>query len=183
MKLRLLFKLPIYLFLFFFLFPIFASAQDLESKIKAIFIYNFTRHINWPETTTNGSFVIGIVGDNAVATELEKIVGNAKMGNNRPIVVKKITASNAIGVLQSYQVLYFSDKETSAIKPLAQKSSKLPVLFIGDGVGVARKSSSISFFKDTASKIKFELNKYSLEEHNLKASSDLLRLATLVENQ
>jgi len=158
------------------------AAQGLESKIRAVFIYNFTRHINWPESAGNGNFVIGVVSDEALATELEKMTSNIKLNNTRSVVVKRIASNAAIGPYQNYHILYFSNKDAGTIKALSDASVKIPVLLISEGAGMARKGSAMSFYKDPQDKIKFELNKQSLEARNLKASVDLVRLATLVEN-
>ncbi len=157
-----------------------SMAQSPESKIKAIFIYNFTRHINWPESA--GTFTIGIVGESDLALELEKIITNSQASSTRTVVIKKLANTQAVGNAQGYNILYFSANESSSIKSVSDRTGKAPVLFITEGSGQSRKGSTISFFRDDASKIKFELNKTALESHSMKASGDLLRLAVLTEN-
>jgi len=166
----------------FFSFTMRTNAQDMDSKIRAVFIYNFTKHINWPESAAGTNLVIGVVGDETIAAELEKMTAGAKSGSSRNLVIKRVASGNLTGPLTSYHILYFSNKETETIKGLADASAKASVMLISEGMGTTRKGSTISFFKDENNKIKFELNKRSLEERNLKASGDLLRLAILVEN-
>ena len=38
------------------------QAEEANAKIKAIYIYNFTKYIEWPDSYKEGSFVIGFIG-------------------------------------------------------------------------------------------------------------------------
>ena len=61
-------------------------AQD--AKYKALFIYNFTKHIEWPANAKTGDFVIGVVGNNDVFNNISAIATGKKSGSQN-IVVKK----------------------------------------------------------------------------------------------
>lgn len=58
-------------------------AQDVNSKIKAIFIYNFTKYIEWPENQKQGDFVIGVLGNSNpnLNKELDKMAALSKIGS------------------------------------------------------------------------------------------------------
>ena len=45
-----------------------AKAQD--EKFKALFMYNFTKYIEWPQSKQTGDFVIGVVGGSPIIDEL-----------------------------------------------------------------------------------------------------------------
>jgi len=48
--------------------------MDTNSKIKAVYIYNFTKYIEWPEEYLMERFVVGILGkDESLFNELEKM--------------------------------------------------------------------------------------------------------------
>lgn len=157
-------------------------AQDIDSKIRAVFIYNIAKNINWPDTAPKGDFVIGVVGDNMIASELDKMTTSTTIGNGRHIVVKKIAASHAVGLIETYHLLYFSGKETPNMQPLANNSSTLPILIIGEKTDNSCKGSTLCFYKDSHNKIRLELHKLLLEERHLKATNDLVRLAMTVDN-
>ncbi|MDJ1485243.1 YfiR family protein [Cytophagaceae bacterium YF14B1] len=168
--------------IFIFLTHCHLFAQDIESKMRAIFIYNIAKNINWPESAPKGDFVIGIVGDNSIAGELDKMISNTTTHNGRTTIVKKIAASHAVGVIENYHILYFSTKETQAMQPIITNATKLPVLLIGEKADNSCKGSTLCFSKDTNNKLRLELHKLSLEQHRLKATNDLLRIATVIDN-
>jgi hypothetical protein len=49
-----------------------------DERLKAIFIYNFTKHISWP--SKSGNFVISVPGNNKIITEIEVIAANKTAG-------------------------------------------------------------------------------------------------------
>src|SRR6185312_4626301 len=63
-----------------------AQASEKEANLKAAFIYNFTKYIDWGNYNDRSEFVIDILGDAAIANSLEQIA-KEKTINNRPIVV------------------------------------------------------------------------------------------------
>ncbi len=157
-----------------------AAAQDVDSKIKAVFIYNFTKHINWP--SASGTFVIGVLGDLPLASELETMMSKLKGNSNTSFVIKKIASGGNMNSLKDCQILYVSSKENKTLQSIASATNNLPILLVSEGTGMTSKGSVLSFFKDDSNKIKFELNKKELDEHQLKVSNDLLKLAVLVNN-
>lgn len=60
---------------------------DTNAKLKAVFMYNFTKYIEWPKAYQTGYFVFGIVGDTPLYDELTKMAQTKKIGN-QPILVK-----------------------------------------------------------------------------------------------
>ncbi len=61
-----------------------------EFEIKAVFIYNFTQFIQWPEESFDPSqegFVIGVLGENVFGKYLEEAVAGETC-QSRPIVIK-----------------------------------------------------------------------------------------------
>ncbi len=67
------------LFLITFLLFIFSApaqmADDIsrEDQIKAVFIYNFTKYIQWPESDTSEVFIIGVLGNSNLVIPLRRI--------------------------------------------------------------------------------------------------------------
>ena len=44
---------------------------DTNAKIKAVYIYNFTKYIEWPKEYREQIFVIGVLGESALFDELK----------------------------------------------------------------------------------------------------------------
>jgi hypothetical protein len=63
--------------------PFFAGLSQVSSisQAQSMFIYNFSRLIQWPSGSNTGEFVIGVIGDNEVFSSLSSFVANKKVGS------------------------------------------------------------------------------------------------------
>ncbi|MDJ1505138.1 YfiR family protein [Xanthocytophaga agilis] len=172
----------IYIVVFSLVLPVLqASAQQVDSKLTCIFIYNFTKYIKWPPNTESGDFVIGVLGDSPVEAELQKLTSKLKVNGVRNIAVKKFSSDANASTLQTCHILYISKKESKTLKELSNTLSSSSTLLVSEGMGMANKGSTISIYIDEETdQIKLELNKKMLESHKLKASSELLALAVVI---
>src|ERR1700685_3288967 len=75
------------LLLFSFSAFTFVQTEVEEYNLKAAFIYNFSKYIDWGSYQKGNQFIIGILGKSPIAKPLDEIAG-AKMVNNKKIVLK-----------------------------------------------------------------------------------------------
>ncbi len=63
------------------LFTLLSSSSFAQlAKMQALYLYNFTRYVEWPESYKTGDFVIGVAGTGSdVATELKDIATKRKV--------------------------------------------------------------------------------------------------------
>jgi preprotein translocase subunit Sec61beta len=143
-----------------------------EFQIKAVFIYNFTQFIQWPENSFEPSqkeFVIGVLGENVFGKFLEEAVAGEKYGS-RPIVVKYFSTPADIS---NCQILYV-DSFPDVSKIVTSK----PVLTIGEQKDFMEKGGLLKFYKED-NKVRIEINPTAASRVGLIVSSKLLRLATI----
>ena len=153
-------------------------AQDVNSKIKSIFIYNFTKYIDWPENQKQGDFVIGVLGatNTNLIKELEKMSQISKVGS-RNFTIKVFHSVDEIG---KCQLLFISADKSGLISSAMQKVAKNNTLVIGENAGLIKKGAVINFvYHDN--KQKFELSKNNAEKAGLIVSSSLVNMAILEE--
>ncbi|MBA4057922.1 MAG: DUF4154 domain-containing protein, partial [Marivirga sp.] len=81
----------IVLFLAASLVPAFAQ----NYKMHSVFIYSFTRYVQWPDTYNQGDFEILVLGDSPILEEL-KAMAQAKKVGDRMIKITKIKAPSEI---------------------------------------------------------------------------------------
>jgi hypothetical protein len=144
-----------------------------ESKIMALYIYNFVRYVEWPVSSQNGNFVIGVVGESPISDELEKIIVGKKV-NNQAVILKKISNTDQATFCH---VLFISEKYCDKVDGVT--NSKNNTLMICERKGVVSKSSAISFIRQDT-KIKFEINKENIKKSGLYVNNQLEFLATNV---
>ena len=70
---------------------------DTNARLKSVFIYNFTRYIDWPADYKAGDFVINMYGNNAaMLTELNNMAKTKTVGAQK-IVIRNTTTLDGIG--------------------------------------------------------------------------------------
>jgi hypothetical protein len=152
-----------------------ASAQN--EKFKALFMYNFTKYIEWPASQRQGDFVIGVLGSSGLTKELETIAGRQKVGTQN-IVVKTFASVDAI---ENCQILYLPSNKSSQIGQVVSKLAGKSVLIISDKDGLALQGAGINYISD-GDKLKYEVNKGTIEKKGLTVSNSLLSLGVVVSN-
>jgi hypothetical protein len=155
------------------LFSASGFSQTNDYRFHSVFIYNFTKYIQWPPAQQTGDFVIAVVGNSPVYDELEKITINKMVGNQK-IVVKKY---RSVGEIDNCQILYVPGN--ASFDAVYEKIKGKPVLMITEKTGLAQKGSGINFIMQD-SKWKFELNESATQHAGLKVSKELSKLAILV---
>lgn len=152
------------------------SPSDVQSKIKATFIYNFTKYIEWPDEYKKGNFVIGVLGDDAFFSDMSTFFSSKTLGAQKYEV--KLFSKPA-DILKC-QVLFIPTTYSGNLNEALSKVKGKSTLVITDKPGQAKQGAAINFVS-IDNKQKFELNKSNLEKYNLKVSNSLVNLAIVVE--
>ena len=151
-----------------------ARAQD--EKFKALFMYNFTKYIEWPQAKQSGNFVIGIYGNNSIVSELTLIASKKTVGS-QPIVIKEFGASDDPTKLH---ILYVTADKSSAVDGFVDKIKGKGVVLITDQPGFAQEKSGINYVKNDG-KLQFEASDKHLSEEGVKVSAQLYNLGKKVD--
>jgi hypothetical protein len=152
-----------------------ASDYDTNAKMKAVFIYNFTKLIEWPESYKQGNFVIGLLGPASVTDELVSMA-TTKKAVNQTIEIKKFNSASEI---TNCHILYVSKSKSSELSQIISKTKGKSTLIVTEENGYAKQGAGISFVV-VDNKQKFELNKSIIQERNMMVGSNLMSLATEV---
>lgn len=157
-------------------FALVGNVKAQVPKLQSVFIYNFTKYIDWPAEYKTGNFVIGVLGDAPITRELKKMARTKKAGT-QTIEVKIF---NSVGDIAKCHILFIPGAKSSFISQLTKKVGKKSTLIIGEKDGLTQKGAAINFvLKDN--KQKFELSKKNAAKHKLKVSSSLEKLAIIVD--
>ncbi|MBU1053953.1 MAG: YfiR family protein [Proteobacteria bacterium] len=147
----------------------------MESKLKAAFIYNFAKFVEWPASTdnaaTNQLFVIGILGYNQVAKELMAIEDKTVKG--KKLSVKTLSNTKQ---MRDCHVIFISASEQNNLTGILTTIKHKEILTISDMINFTEKGGIIGLVK-VENKIRFDINLKAAEESGLKIRSDLLSLA------
>jgi hypothetical protein len=150
-----------------------------EYEIKAVFLYQFTKFIDWPSDAfpeKSAPVILGIYGDDPFGQYLDEVVTGETI-EGRPLVVQRLTAINQ---LNKCHVVFISHSESKNLSSILRRLGNNSILTVGDTPGYAEKGVMINLFTRNR-KIRFEINRTAAEQAGLKISSKLLNLANLVE--
>jgi hypothetical protein len=164
------------IFLMLFSFSSHCNAQETNYKAYSVYVYNFIKYIEWPEDAKKGDFVIAIIGDSPISSEL-KVLAASKKANGQTILIKQYAS---IDEVEECQILYISSSKSNMLKTALEKTKNTSVLLIAEREGLAKKGAGINFVTLEDDTLKFEMNKKVIEAHNLKIPRVLIQLALLV---
>ena len=141
-----------------------ARAEVSEADLKAAFLLNFARYVQFPAEafpSADAPLVIGVVGSGQVAAALEALAKGERAGS-RPIAVQR-------GASKSCQIVFVG----SGAPPGGGPSC----LTVGDGEDFLRQGGAIRFFSVVDRKVKFEINPKAIARQRVQLSPPIKRLA------
>ena len=152
-----------------------AGAQDVsgENSVKAAYLYNFTKFVEWPPAALPGDrFRICVVGDRAFSEAVEGIVrGESAYG--RPLArVEPQTVEDA----RTCQILYVSRLDPERGNRMLAAVRQLPVLTVSDAPRFLDQGGAIRFVL-VDGRMRFDIAVAATDRAGLRVSSKLLRVA------
>jgi len=151
------------------------EAGIAEYKVKAAFLFNFAKFVEWPAqsfATAETPLIIGIFGENPFGRDLEEIVHN-KTINNHYIEVREL---HSLAACTNCHVLFISAVEKSRTAEILASMHDSSVLTVGESAGFTEAGGMINFVLE-GKKIRFQINDEAAKKARLKISSKLLGLA------
>lgn len=150
------------------------GGEASEASVKAAFLYKFAAYVEWPAASKpDSAFTIGVMDDDAVASELEKIVPGRTISGH-PIAVRRVRRGDALGDMQ----VFFAgtdDPDRTAIRA-AQKQGALVVT---ECRGWIAAGSAINFVV-AGDRVGFEISLDGADRSGLRISSRMLAVARRV---
>ncbi|SFB72129.1 protein of unknown function [Flexibacter flexilis DSM 6793] len=148
-------------------------AQD-DYKFHSMFVMNFLKYIQWPESSAQPEFVIGVLGNETVMPDLERIA-STRYVNGKKIIVKRFSD---VSKVSDCQLLYIPTPKSNELAE-AIKQVGAGTLIVTAKDGLAQKGSCINFVVRDG-KWRFEINEHATGKAKLKVSGELSRLAIMV---
>lgn len=161
------------------LIPGVAGANEFdEYAVKAAYLYNFAKYVEWPPGTfasADAPLLICIAGDDPFGDALAALSG--KMIENHPVKVRPLAVTTD---LNPCHIVFVSRAEQGRLKTLLAKLARQPILTVSDISDFAQAGGMIGLI-EADQRIRFSINLNATRQADLKLSSQLLKLATIVE--
>jgi hypothetical protein len=149
---------------------------DTTAIIKAAYIYNFAKLIDWPSANKEGNFIIGVYGTTNVYKELINKYSTKRIGT-QDIEIRKLSDSPDVG---SVHVLFIAHNNSKDLKAILSNLEYEPVLVITEMDGAINTGSVINFLV-IDNNLKFELNVSEAKNRQLIVGSRLKDLAYKID--
>ncbi|MCA9212781.1 MAG: YfiR family protein [Planctomycetales bacterium] len=149
---------------------------DREYGIKAAFLYQFSKYVQWPKSAFAGdddAFVIGIYKTNPFDATLQKVAATKKF-RNRPIAIQVVTEPSEG---RNCHILFVSSAVAPEERTRVIKAARdAAVLIVGESDGFVRQGGDAQFFLED-NKVRFAIQNQSRGQRGLTVSSKLLALS------
>jgi hypothetical protein len=148
-----------------------------EYEVKAAYIFNFAKFIEWPSylfPNNNNQFIIGILGSDPFGESFEKII-NKRLVHGKTVEIKRI---KNLSENESYHILFISSSEKKKIKYILKSLEEMPILTIGEVSEFNYYGGIIQFILEENS-VLFRLNADAARTAGLSISSQLLEVARI----
>ena len=150
--------------------------QTTEYRVKAAFLYNFSRFVTWPEHAglNDGIFNLCVLGGDPFGELLDPLSGKSVQNNS--LEIKRL---DSLAQGHTCQIIYVSQTGTSNLEDIMSTLKDQPVLTVSDIKGFTSYGGIIQF-KLVDNKVRFNINIDAAKRAGLTISSKLLSLATVV---
>jgi hypothetical protein len=148
-----------------------------EYEIKAAFIYNFAKFTTWPgEASPDKPIVFCVAGDDPFGDVLERSLGR-KTVRGRSFEFQRYALE---ADFRACQIVFVASEDAEDQGHLINSLKDSAALTIGDSESFVRAGGMIGFV-DHKRKVRFAINRSSAENADIRISSQLLQLATVVQ--
>jgi hypothetical protein len=152
-----------------------------EYQLKAVFLYNFAKFIDWPASsfaTPQSPFSFCVLGMDPFGGMLDATLSGKTVAGH-PLTIERLKYK---GDARHCQVVFVSSSEVRNYGDILDSLRGTSALVVGETGGFAASGGIIEFTVEDAH-VRFTINPDAAERAGLKVSSKLLALATIVHGE
>ena len=151
-----------------------------ESEVKAMFVYNFLKFVEWPSDTSlraGDPFVVLIVGEGSTADAAERFLQSKTIGD-RPLVVRRIRWDQPVA---GGRAAFIVERDARKLHRVLDAAAAAGVLTIGEGDSFTTHGGVIGLLVEDR-KVRFDVDTSAAQKAGLRVSSKLLALTRVVHS-
>jgi hypothetical protein len=149
------------------------SGEDhLEYQVKAAFLFNFLKFVEWPAAANDSPWVIGVLGHDPFGGALEETV-RGKIVNGRPVKIRRYARPTDV---RECNILFIGRADYERMGTSAQAILQQPgLLTVGEASGFLKSGGTINFYLQD-NRVHFEIQPAVAHSAGLRVSAQLLKL-------
>lgn len=156
------------------------SAGVAEYEVKAIFLYDFARFVDWPPgslANDHSPILVCIVGSDPFGSALDSTVRGQRI-DHREIAIRH---TNNVDDLKTCHIAFLSRAVSKDLPGVLESLKGSSTLLVGDGQGFAERGGTIQLYIEDSS-VHFPINIDAVQRAHLSISSNVLALAKIVHD-
>jgi hypothetical protein len=156
---------------------LFARGEPSEDQVKAAFVYNFAKFVEWPENafpSKDAPLILCVIGKDNVGAALQVLEKKEVQG--RQLRLNVITDLTQYLQTNSCHILFIANSESSHQQELLADLGDAPTLTVADNVEFIKQGGMISLYVESQ-RVQFAINKSATHNNGLKLSARMLQLA------
>lgn len=156
------------------------AAAPIEYQVKAGYLFNFAKFVEWPATAANAhnEFRIGIIDDGDVFPIISSALDGKTVQERKVAAVHLKPDSD----LKDCHVVFIARSKAGQVEHVLEAIGSAPVLTVGESEKFAAKGGAIGFVV-VGENIRFEINLAATERAGLKVSSKMASMAIIVRSK
>jgi hypothetical protein len=150
------------------------EAASLEYQVKAAYLLNFTRYVEWPGRTLppDTPLEICVLGDDPFGSALDQAI-RGRRTQGREIAIRRIQSEQNA---QACHLVFLTDESWGRRRDAVGSLTRRGILTVGDSDQFVRSGGVIGFVISNET-VRFSINLSAMERSGLKISSRMLSLA------
>jgi hypothetical protein len=157
--------------------PALAAATPTEYEVKAAFLYNFAKYVQWP-APQRSTLVIGVLGKDPFGPLLDEVMEGQSV-QRRSVVIRRFAR---IEDVSGADILFVCSSERGNLPAIFAALQRRPVLTVADMDQFPELGGMINLTTEEKH-VRFEMNPDAIRRAGLKAGSQLYRLARIVKEK
>ena len=155
-----------------------APNQPTEYEVKAAYLYQFGKFVEWPEGASSGSsndFAICTLGVDPFGSVLDQTISGRSV-QGRKVIAKRLSS---VSDASECKILFVGSSEQNRTAEILKIVQGKGILTVGERADFITQGGMVQFQVEQ-NKVRFEINLPAVERSNLKVSSQLLKVARVV---
>lgn len=158
--------------------PGLVAQTDLEYRVKAAFLFNFARFVEWPDEAFDNAdsmLRLCVLDPDPFGAALRRTIAGKRIDGHALSLQRK----NRLADIDECHILFVGTRAPHSLSAVLDALKGRPVLTVGEGVDFVQAGGMIGFVIEQG-KVRFQINLPAAEAADLKVSSKLLSVASRV---
>ena len=114
-----------------------------ETKFEAIFLYNFTRQLGWPNSCQTGDIVIKVLGQSEIVDQINNFA------KDKPVSGQNVVAQLAtIDNISDCHIIFITEEESDKIQSVLTNIGEKSILVVTEKANLISSGAGVSFVKE-----------------------------------